>query len=76
MFTSDRTLIMQMNIRVKWLLFILFYFFQIFYNLFSDKNEIHGVCIPFPKQQIRDFPKLKEFAEENFKCWIRENAGY
>ena len=24
-------------------------------------------CLPFPKQQILDSPKLKEFADDNFK---------
>ena len=35
---------------------------------------VHAICIlPFPKRQIEDLSKLKEFADDNFE--FDENVG-
>ena len=36
-------------------------------SCFHSSSMFDGLCLPFPKQQILDSAKLKEFADDNFK---------
>ena len=49
-----------------------------------ENNAISDLLVPFPKRQILDYSKLKEFADDNFKFddngrklskWVENTVG-